>query len=195
MRLLEGDKNTQGIEIIALKGALGTEKQSLNETIHKLQLVNNDLKDDIKTLTALRDQAVEDVKALQTKYDADTVEFKKIESTVGKIKDGVVSRIDAHAVANEVVVHVPPDTKVHLKSLPVARTRRSEEITTAQSDALSTSRSAGTYSSSGDTPDHEHVDDRLVIKVLHELQALVGPKFRFTITKRSDSLCDFQRSL
>ncbi len=147
----------------------------MNETIHKL---------------ALRDQAVEDVKALQTKYDADTVEFKKIESTVGKIKDGVVSRIDAHTVANEVVVHVPPDTKVHLKSLPVARTRRSEEITTAESDGLSTSRSADTYSSSGDTPDHEHVDDRLVIKLLHELQALVGPKFGFTVTKQSDSLCD-----
>jgi hypothetical protein len=28
------------------------------------------------------------------------------------------------------------------------------------------------------------------MKLLHELQALVGPKFGFTITKQIDSLCD-----
>jgi hypothetical protein len=47
LRLLEGDKNMQGKEIITLKDMLATEKKGLNETIHKVQLVNNDLKDDI----------------------------------------------------------------------------------------------------------------------------------------------------
>jgi hypothetical protein len=177
LKLLEGDKQTQGNRIVALQGELVAEKKSLNDKLHAVQLANNDFKDDIKAITALRDQAVRDLKTLQTKYDAAT--------THGIPTDVVVSDITEVPVAvPKVPVHPVVDMKL---DVPPSRAHASDKPADVVHDASFTSRSHAS-SSSSDTHDHEHVDDRLVMTLLHELRALVGPKFGLTDPDIYDAL-------
>jgi hypothetical protein len=192
LNVLEGDKQ-------ALTDTLQKEKKHLGDIVHKVELANNTLKGENVELTAriakdLKvtqnlalevDQAVRDLKDLRVKYDAETIELNKLKSLFDNKKDVAVGDI------TEVPAAVPkvPDHPLFDMNLdvPPSRARASDKPADVVHDASYTSRSCAS-SSSSDTHDHKHVDDRLVMTLLHELEALVGPKFGLTDPDICDAL-------
>ena len=112
-------------------------------------------------------------KAIKKKYDAETV----------KLKPPVVVPVGENqvVVGDVPLVMVPP---------PKERSHIGDDINFQEHDILPTSRTADTYSSSGDIYDHDPADANLVMTLLGELQDLVGPKFGLFGPDLRDSLCD-----
>jgi hypothetical protein len=181
IQTIKGKLNVLGLDKQALTDALQDEKKRLGDIAHDMQLANNTLKGENVELTAriakdLKitqnlalecDEAVRDLKDLRVKYDA------------------VVSDItDVSAAVQKVPVHPLLDMNL---DVPPSRAHASDKPADVVHDAPYTSRSYKS-SSSSDTHDHKHVDDRLAMTLLHELQALVGPKFGLTDPDICDAL-------
>ena len=139
--------------------------------------------------------AENDLQALQKKYAAESVALGKIMGIVdrpeetpaegsGSVGDSKVLAVrDSAAMpADELVSRPLFDRKLDVGSSPPPRARRSDEPAEGEDDPSLTAR----Y----DSHDHEHVDDRLVMKLLDELQDLVGPYFGPTSTTTRDASCD-----
>ena len=156
-------------------GNVKNESNAYHASATNLQEMVNELKGrvvldrrDIQNLTLKLEQAGDDLKALQKAGDDVRVLHKKIE------ENQVI-------VGDVPLVMVPP---------PKERSHIADDINFQEHDILPTSRTADTYSSSGDMYDHDPADANLVMTLLGELHDLVGPKFELFGPDLRDALYD-----